>query len=269
MFSCGIIIFWKKHGGAAMTELKPRLEQCEGRLKTESEFLVDECIFRGLGYLAEALQYYWPATPYSGGGTNPVAERNITLQLSRSFSEKGFLVWAEVPFNKSEAEKDRKIDFLAWHISKCITVALEFKNNIENPAANLKDFERLVDFDLQKPMSIQHGLNGQSIQECKEEIYGVVNIFHPAEFADWWMYASESELPHAHRTADDYKKIASALSVASNRFVTPLVEQFYKKEYWDETHTIDEIFRYRLIRAGYALYNKEAIQKLAAIFANK
>ena len=94
--------------------------------------LVDQCVHKGLMYLAEALQYYLP-TPTSHAYP---PENNIALHLARSFAEKDFQVWAEIPLTGASSGE---LDFLAWNYTENIVVALEFKRDVEDPPKIIND----------------------------------------------------------------------------------------------------------------------------------
>lgn len=222
--------------------------------------LVAQCVCTGLTYLADSLQYYWPANFAILKGVpqvylNEIAERNITLHIAHSFAEKGFHMWAEVPFN----DGSRKVDFLALNYSEGITVALEFKNNLENPPNSYADLERFVEIHRIGLCNPEHGFNNQSIARAEHRMYGIVTLLGPLEFADWWIYPGSGKVPYNPdgRTAGDYKKIGQAIEKASYRAVVPLAEQIYPGVQCDE--------RYRFRRAAYALFDANSISELESV----
>ena len=222
--------------------------------------LVEQCIHKGLVYLAESLQYYWPANfavqkGVPQGYLNEVAENNIALHLAHSFAEQGFQVWAEVPLH----EKNQRLDFFAYNHSEGVTVALEFKNSIETPQGNYSDLERLVDIHERGVCNTEHGFNNRSIELAEHAFYGVVTILSAMEFADWWMHPTNWGHAPAGRASDEYRKVGIALAEAKTRSVVPLTEYFSPGE--------SEEGKYRFRRAAYALYCKDDIQRLKTALA--
>jgi len=125
---------------------------------TNSHHLANQCVHKELFYLAESLQYYWPAdfavvNCVPQGYLNEIAENNIPLHLARSFAEKGFQLWAEVPLK----EENRRLDFFAYNYPEGITVALEFKKSIDTPQGNYEDLKQLV--DIQKTACVMRNTN--------------------------------------------------------------------------------------------------------------
>ncbi len=217
---------------------------------TDTNRLVDQCMHRGLMYLAESLQYYWPANYAVISGErqdhslNEFAENNIALHLARAFAEKGFQVWAEVPISG----ENRRLDFLAYNYVEKISVALELKKTIETPQSNLEDLRRLV--------VIHNNDLGASYKAIDDEMtwmYGIVAIFAAKEFAAWWRNPEGCNYTPEERQAKDYEKIGKAIAAASHRYVMPLVE-------WPKAQE-----KYRLCRAAYALYDEEKIIQLEAV----
>ncbi len=213
--------------------------------------LADQCVFKGLLYLSEAMQYYWPASMHEKGYLQEIAENNIALHLARSFSENGFLVWAEIPFKNNISNK---LDFLAYHYSLDILVALELKNNIETPQGNHKDFTRLVEIYNNGICNEEHLFNGQVFaSEKKPDILGIITMLNATEFAEWWKNPNvEGNYKPKGRTAPDFEQIGKALEVCKYKAVMPLCEYVYP----------NESLRYRFRRAAYALYDEVTIQDL-------
>jgi hypothetical protein len=208
-------------------------------------------------FLAESLQYYWPAK--YGYGAH---ENNITLHLARSFAENGFQVWAEVPLD--EKNPKLKLDFLAYNYTKEITVALELKGSIETPPDNIDDLNRLVHIHNNR---LCGGWPGDFYKDhaklAKHRIYGIATLLYAMEFANWWhdpKACDEYKPPHDKRTAEGYAQIGKSLAVASFRAVVPLSEALLSGESPD--------FRYRFSRAGYALYDEHSIEEVGKILAN-
>jgi hypothetical protein len=221
--------------------------------------LVDQCVCTGLTYLADSLQYYWPANFAILNGVqqaylNDIAERNITLHMAHSFAEKGFHMWAEVPLK----DESRKIDFLAFNYSEGIMVSLEFKNSLDYPPKNYADLERLVAIHQSGLCNPKHGFNKQSVECAEHRMYGIVTLFSPVEFADWWLYPGDGEnyMPKDRR-GGDYKKIGKAVEKASYSAVVPLAELIYQGG--------SSELRYRFLRAAYALYDEKSISELKKV----
>lgn len=222
--------------------------------------LAEQCVHKGLIYLAESLQYYWPANTAVTHGErqgylNEIAENNIALHLARSFAEKGFQMWAEVPLN----EENRRLDFLAYSYSEGITVALEFKKSIDTPQGNYEDLKRLVEIHKNGLCNAEHGFNNQSITLAEHKMYGVVTLLNATEFADWWAYPAAWNYMPQGRTADDYRKIGKAIAVASYRAVVPLIEYFHPGH--------SENLQYRFRRAAYALYETNGMMTLDSLLS--
>lgn len=216
--------------------------------------LTDQCVFKSLLYLSEAIQYYWPATMYDKNAINIIAENNIALHLARAFSENGFLVWAEIPFKGSP---EKKFDFLAYNYSLDILVALELKNNIETPKNNLIDLHRLVQIQAEGICSVEHPFNNQCFGvDKKPDFYGIVTILNAVEFANWWRYPNTfgNYQPHK-RFSDEYKNIGKALEVSKCKGVIPLCERVYSGSELQD----------RFCRAAYALYDEDNIGGLAEV----
>jgi hypothetical protein len=232
---------------------------------TNNEYLVEQCVFKGLVYLSETLQYYWPGRLVNEGGQpnqnriNIIAENNIALHLARSFSENGFLVWAEVPFQN--AEKKLRVDFLAYHYSQGILATLELKNNMSTPQNNLADLRRLVDISRMDLISEDHAFNNAAISRSPHKIYGIISLLERVEFADWWHSPQLcQEFTPQYHNAPDYKIIGQALAKADCRSVQPLIEMRQVGRYPETYKELCDVFRNRLIRAGYALYNEATIK---------
>lgn len=244
-----------------MTETTPNYER-----------LVEQSILKGLLYLSEALQYYWPgklANEKGGvksGVINLIGENNIALQLARSFSENGFLVWAEVPFNNPD--KSQRLDFLAYHYAEGILVALELKNSISTPQNNLEDLQRLVKICKMRLANEAHPFNSSSIDYSPHKMYGVISILESVEFADWWNLPNENleVMTQCGRYSEVYKVIGQALDKADLRSVVPLIEMLRQGEYPVDYDQLLKFFRSRFLRAGYAVYNEDTVtNKLASI----
>jgi len=228
--------------------------------------LVDQSVFKGLLYLSEALQYYWPAKLANVKGDlnsdviNLIGENNIALHLARSFSENGFLVWAEVPFNTRD--RSQRLDFLAYHYSKGILVALELKNSISTPQNNFKDLQRMVEISKIGFANETHSFNSSTIEYSPYKMYGVISILERVEFADWWNMPQDNEMVLAHcgRNPEVYKTIGQALAKADLRSVVPLIEMLSLGQYPNEYEQLLKLFRNRCIRAGYALYHEDTVK---------
>lgn len=217
--------------------------------------LVEQCVHRGLMYLAESLQYYWPANlavvkGIQQGYLNEIAENNIALHLARSFGENGFQMWAEIPFDG----ENRRLDFLAYSYAEGISVALEFKKRIDTPQENYEDLKRLVDIHKNGLGNVAHGFNNQSINLAEHKMYGIVAILSATEFADWWSYPEACNYSPESRTAGDYRRIGEAIAVTDCRAVVPLTEYFYPGK--------SEALKYRFRRAAYVLYRDSELGKL-------
>ena len=198
--------------------------------------LVEQCVHKGLIYLAETLQYPWPTN-------GELAENNIALHLARSFAEKGFQVWAEVPLDK----ENRRLDFLARNYAESIAVALEFKRSIDTPQGNYEDLKRLVAIH-------KNGLSNDMLdfgEQSGHRIYGIVAFLFENEFAVWWWdpKGCKQEYMPDGKSADLYTKIGMALAATKVRYVVPLCEHFRSP-------------KYRFSRAAYALYDEASIDKL-------
>lgn len=232
----------------------------EACMKTKC-YTVEQCVHRGILYLAESLQYYWPANFSVANAKeqpfiNEIAENNIALHLSRSFAEDGFQVWAEVPFNK----ENRRIDFLAYSYADGISVALEFKKSIDTPQGNLEDLKRLIDIHDTGLCNPIHEFNNQSLNLASYKMYGIVVLLSATEFADWWMYPSAWNYTPDKRFANDYSTIGKALDVSKHRYVVPIIEYF--------SPGTSEDMRYRFRRAAYALYDSAEIESLRKILCS-
>ena len=204
--------------------------------------LAEQCVHSGLLYLAESLQYYWPAR-------GEVAENNIALHLARSFAEKGFQMWAEIPLHG----ENRRLDFLAYSYTDKITIALEFKKSIETPQGNQEDLKRLVDIHADG-LCHHHGIG-----DAEHKMYGVVTLLSATEFADWWHDPKAcGYMPPDGRSAPEYIRIGKALEVADFRWVGPLVEHMRSVDAKLE-------LKWRFLRAAYALYDEHGIGKLAEV----
>lgn len=204
---------------------------------TNPNRLVDQCVHKGLIYLAESLQYW---TEYF-----EVAENNIALHLARSFAEKGFQVLAEIPF---DGEK-RRLDFLAYSYTENITVALEFKNSIETPQGNYEDLNRLVKIH-------NKGLRVHDLMDSEHKVYGIVTLLHSIEFADWWYEPKTYDYMPKGRSANDYKNIGRALEITPDRWVIPLVERLRAEPVG---------IQWRFLRAACALYDQNLISELGSV----
>lgn len=224
-------------------------------------YLVSEqCVHKGLLSLAESLQYYWPANLAVVNGMqqqylNEIAENNIALHLARSFGERGFQMWAEVPFK----DESRRLDFLAYSYADEIIVALEFKKNIDTPQGNYEDLRRLVHISKNNLCNAAHGFNNQAVMRARHKMYGVVTLLNATEFADWWAFPEAWNYTPAGRSAGDYEKIGKAINIAGYRSVVPLVEYIVPGE--------SASLQYRFRRAAYALYSEKEITKLERILA--
>ena len=222
---------------------------------TNPHHLAEQCVHKGLFYLAESLQYYWPANfavinGVQQGYLNEIAENNIALHLARSFAEKGFQIWAEVPLK----EENRRLDFFAYNYPEGITVALEFKKSIDTPQGNYEDLKRLVDIHANGVCNAEHGFNNQSIKLAEHKMYGIVTLLSAEEFADWWMHPEARNYTPEGRSAGDYMKMGKAIAVASYRSVVPLTEYFYPEKSAGD--------KYRFRRAAYALYSEKDMERL-------
>ncbi|MDR0465905.1 MAG: hypothetical protein LBH94_00955, partial [Deltaproteobacteria bacterium] len=184
--------------------------------------LVEQCVHKGLMYLAESLQYYWPA--------NYPNENNIALHLARSFAENGFQVWAEIPMKENKQER---LDFLASNYTEEITVALEFKGSVEQPENNIEDLKRLLDihknkdgFDRGWPAD---GLrpSGFNAKPTEHRIYGIVTFHHAMEFAQWWNVPSSNGHMPEGRSSEHYRLIGEAIDKTSCR-ATVVLEDFFR-----------------------------------------
>lgn len=221
-------------------------------------FLAEQCVHKGLMYLSESLQYYWPANYAVVNGVranylNEIAENNIALHLARSFAENGFHIWAEVPLKREH----RRLDFLAYHYGLGLSVALEFKKSIETPQENYKDLKRLVHIKNNGLSSEEHGFNGQCLHDSKYHVRGIVTLLSATEFADWWAYPKSRNYIPAGRKAYEYSKIGNAIAVASHRAVVPLCEYLCEGD--------SEGVQYRFRRAAYALYDDKSISALEKV----
>ena len=214
--------------------------------------LVDQCVHKGLMYMAESLQYYWPA--------NYPNENNIALHLARSFAEKGFQVWAEIPLKKNKKER---LDFLSNSYPEEITVVMEFKGGVEDPPANIADLKRLVDIHNNNEWLYNDWPAAGSIQDHR--IYGVVTLLYAMEFVNWWHTPDPHKdyMPDIESIADKnaqkrravgYKTIGKALGATHYRGVA-MLEDFYR--YDSARHS-----RYRFGYAAYALYDETSIKEL-------
>ena len=219
--------------------------------------LVDQCVHKGLMYLAEALQYYLP-TPRSHAYP---PENNIALHLARSFAEKNFQVWAEIPIM---GESNGELDFLAWNYTENITVALEFKRDVESPRLIVKDLMRLVKIH-KKELLLCRGWpgDGQNTTFTGHKMYGMVTMLHTQELAKWWHHPAHKDyMPEVEdqegkkqkpRDADGYRQIAKAIE-NTWRGIVPLEDFFrYSKEQTE---------RYRFCYGAYALYDETNINTL-------
>ena len=184
------------------------------------------------------------------GYLNEIAENNLAIHCARSFAEKGFQVWAEVPLK----EENRRLDFFAYNYPEGITVALEFKKSIDTPQGNYEDLKRLVDIHENGVCNAEHGFNSQSIKLAEHKMYGIVTLLSSEELADWWMHPEAWNYTPDGRSAGDYMKIGKAIAVARYRSVVPLIECFYSEKCTDDKH--------RLRRAAYALYSENNIENL-------
>ena len=227
--------------------------------------LVDQCVRKGLTYLAESLQYYWPnwVSEYPH-------ENNIALHLARSFAEKGFQVWAEIPLTKYKGEKGEHLDFLAYNYSEEITVVLEFKGSVETPQGNINDLKRLIDIHNGEDRFYSKGSYGgwpadaynPSAKSTGRKIYGVATFHHAMEFTKWWlkpehydyMPFDEKDKKAKNRAPKDYKPIGRAINVATYRDVV-LLEDFFR-------YNCPPDSKYRFRYAAYALFDESSINKL-------
>ena len=206
---------------------------------TDPKRLVDQCVHKGLLYLAESLQYYWPANRY--GKTpllNEVAENNIALHLARSFAAKGFLMWAEVPFEGV----NKRLDFFAYHDKDKLGVALELKTSIDKPPSGSRD-------DLERLIKIANSnlANADAVNvEGAKWLYGIVSVLYASALVDWWQNPEgcDDYLPKGYRAAS-YKQIGMALTKAYTHKVVPLRD-------WGDSCT----------HAAYALYDENSINVL-------
>lgn len=222
----------------------------------------DAALRKGLFYLAEAVQCYWPANFAVESGVtkaylNSFAENNIALHMARSFAEQGFLSWAEVPWvREKEDNTHKRLDLLAYSQPFKTSVALEFKNSILTPYKVSDDLRRLVYLRERGIASEKHGFNGAIIANCERMFYGIVVILEATEFADWWHFPEQNDFKPAGRKVD-YAIIGKALNVATVRRVVPLVE------YCHPTHK--EELQYRFRRGAYALYDEGGMAQLAEV----
>lgn len=223
---------------------------------------IDAALTKGLLYLSEAVQYYWPANYAvekgdTKGYLNNFAENNIALQMARSFAEQGFLSWAEVPWQSSaEDGTHKRLDFLAYSYTLEASIALEFKNSIMTPYKVRDDLHRLVSLYSQGIASEEHGFNNAAVDDCEHKFYGIVVVLEATEFADWWRFPANNAFKPKNRS-EDYAIIGKALHVATAKYVVPLVEYFH------ETHREDLQYRFR--RGAYALYDENGIVELEKV----
>ena len=201
--------------------------------------LTAQGVHKGLLYLAESLQNYWPAK-------GELAENNIALHLARSFAEKGFHMRAEVPLDGD----NRRLDFLACNYTENIAVALEFKRSIDTPQGNYEDLKRLVYIH-------KNGLCKDTFdygEDAIHRIYGIVALLFENEFVDWWHNPEKNrEYMPEGKSAKLYGNIGEALATATSRYVVPLYESLSSKP------------QYRFGRAAYALYNENSMNKLSSV----
>lgn len=102
---------------------------------------VEYVIRTGAFYLSNALQEYWPAV-----GNNEIAERNITIHLSRSLAESNFFCYAETP---SGHATDNRIDLLALNPVNNVLLAVECKRlfSVERLQEILDDIKKLDNYE--------------------------------------------------------------------------------------------------------------------------
>jgi hypothetical protein len=101
--------------------------------------------------LGESLNYYWP----NADEDCMALERNISLHFAYAFRSAGQLVFGEV---NPSSDKHQRCDLLAIDtVNTCFTIA-EFKRvyDASSEAGFVGDWQRLVDFKLQKPETHQH-----------------------------------------------------------------------------------------------------------------
>ncbi len=205
---------------------------------TDSIYIVDQCIHRGLQYLEEPLQFYWPAKIDPSGRFNPVAENNIALHLARSFTEAGFAVWAEVPSNKN----NDRLDFLAYCGKEKVSVALELKRSIDMPPeGSNKDLVKLAGLRGDNGVGLANA--GDAINGAKW-IYGIVTMFYATEFVNWWKNPEDYDYGRKSKylRSDTYKQIGRKIAKA-HRKIMPITK-------WEN------------VNAAYALYDENLIGEL-------
>ena len=214
--------------------------------------LVEQCVSNGLEYLADSLQYYWPANfDPDGNYLHTFNENNIALHLARSFAEAGFRVWAEVPFY----EQNLWLDFFAYSDTKEIAVALEFKKSIDTPpSGSLDDLKRLV--------GIHNGdglANSDNAINNAEWIYGIVTVLYSSEFFAWWENPAgcKDYRPESTRLrAPAYKQIGEAIAKkAYSHRILPLNK-------W-ETRPARAMYAHT--HAAYALFDANSISELKSV----
>ncbi|MDL2279120.1 hypothetical protein LJC15_00455 [Desulfovibrio sp. OttesenSCG-928-G11] len=206
---------------------------------TDSIRFTDRCINKGLQYLEKPLQIYWPAKIDSSGRLNPVAENNIALHLARSFTEAGFLVWAEIPSSAGH----KRLDFFAYCDTENIAVALELKRSIDMPpSGSREDLKKLADLHYSAGLA-----NADAAINSAEWIYGIVTVLYANAFVTWWENPEGYDYEQSGRylRSADYKKIGQGIAKA-HRNVVPLGK-------WDN------------IAAAYALYDKNSIAELKMV----
>ena len=213
--------------------------------------LVDQCVHNGLKYLADSLQCYWPANfDPDGKYLHTFNENNIVLHLARSFAEKGFRMWAEVPFY----EQNLWLDFFAYSDTEKIAVALEFKKSIDTPpSGSLDDLKRLVEIHKDGLANADNAINRA------KWIYGIVTVLYSSEFFVWWEnpavckdYGPES----TRLRAPSYKQIGEAIAKkAYSRRIVPLQKWKTRPARAMYAHT----------HAAYALFEDSSISDLASV----
>lgn len=220
--------------------------------------LIKICLNKGIFYLSESLNYYWPQCfavlngikkPY----LNEINENNIAVHIARAFSENNFFIWAEVPIK----DQKRRIDLVAYNPIFKSLVYLELKNNIEQPENNLEDIKRLIYISDNGICNEDHGFNHGCIKDAKFEYFGIVNIISGTEFAEWWLFPEKNNFLPIDRQAKTYITLGRILNLTPHKSVITIGEYF--------SQNYSEQLRFRFRRVSYALFDKGLINSISKV----
>lgn len=209
----------------------------------------EQAIIKSFSYLAEAVQFFWPVTQsQTTGNCYDIAENNLTLQLSRAFSEAGYITWAEIPFGK-----DEHLDFMAYNYVEDELVFLEIKNSLETIQNNEKDYNRLLYVAKNGIKNNISGFNYKAFTDNTKTSYGLVSLLNDLSFNRLWSDADVNRLT-GFRDIRVYSRFATMLSATPARHVMPIIEAVTPDCDLDGKNS-----HYRFRSVAYALYKPEQL----------